>query len=162
MILKRYSDFDWASNYATKKLIWGYIFMLNRKLVSWYLKYQSIVVFFSTEAKYIVLTLASKKITWLWLLLIELGLLLPNNQYTEIKIMEESRNTKEIKINLRSQKEEDNKGIASKATLIYLFISVKAILFKGDNQRLIALIHNPVYYAWIKPLISNTITFMTK
>ncbi len=52
------------------------------------------------------LTLASKEATWLRLLLTELGLLLPSNQYTEIRVVEGSTGAAEIKANLRDQEEE--------------------------------------------------------
>lgn len=49
--------------------------MLNKKFVNWCLKKQLIVALLSIEAKYIALNLVAKKIMWLCLLLIKLGLL---------------------------------------------------------------------------------------
>lgn len=120
----------------------GYIFMLNGGLVSWCSKRQSIVALSSTEAKYVALTLASKEATWLRLLLTELGLLLPDNQYAEIKIVEKSTGAAEIKANLQDQEEE-----------VVVTMPLKEhppISLKGDNQRSIALAHNPVYHARTK------------
>lgn len=57
------------------------------------------------------LTLASKEPTWLRLLLTELGLLLPSDQYAEIKVVEGSTGAAEIKANLRDQEEEEHKGM---------------------------------------------------
>lgn len=62
----------------------------------------------STEVEYVVLTLVTKKVMWLQLLLIELGLLLPSNQYAKIKVTEKSRGIREIKANFKDQEEEDN------------------------------------------------------
>lgn len=108
------------------------------------------IAFLSIETKYVALILVSKKAIWLQLLLTKLGLLLLSDQYTEIKVIEGSKGAKEIKANLKGQKEEDNRGIASKTTLIYLFTSPKAILLKDDNQRSIVLTYNPVYHTWTK------------
>lgn len=65
-----------------------------------------------------VLILVAKEIAWLQPLLIELGLLLPTDQYTKIKIIEGSRGVKKIKVNLKDQKEK-NDGMVSKATSIH-------------------------------------------
>ncbi len=94
LTIKRYSNSDWASDHTTRKSMSGYIFMLNGGLVSWCLKRQSIVAFFSTKVEYVALTLASKETTWLQLLLTKLDLLLPNNQYVKIKIAKGSKDAK--------------------------------------------------------------------
>ena len=116
----------------------GYIFILNRRPVSWCLKRQSTVALSSTEAEYVILILALKEATWLRLLLIELDLQLPEDQYAEIKVAKRSKGAKKIKANLRSQEEKDNKGMASKFISINSSTSIKAIqlkiiLLKSDN-----------------------------
>lgn len=124
--------------------------MLNRGSVSWCLKYQSMVALSSTEVEYVALMVVLKKAMWLRLLLIELGLLLPNNQYTEIKVIKENKGIKKIKANLRDQEEENNERIVLKVTLIDFSTLCKAISLKDNNQGLITLIHNSVYYAQTK------------
>lgn len=78
-----------------------YIFMFNGGPVNWYSKYQFIIAFFKIKAEYVMLTLAAKKTMWLWLLLMELGLLLPNNQYTKIKVIKGNISVEKIKTNFR-------------------------------------------------------------
>ena len=78
LIIKGYSDSDWASDHSTRKSTSGYIFMLNGGPVSWCLKRQTVALS-STEAVYVALTLVSKVATWLRPLLTELGLLLPED-----------------------------------------------------------------------------------
>lgn len=80
--------------------------MLNGGPVSWYSKRQATVALSSTEAEYVALTLAAKEATWLRLLLTELGILQPTEQYAEIKFAEESTRAAEIRVNLRDQEEE--------------------------------------------------------
>ncbi len=147
LIIKGYSDSDWAGDHATRKSTSGYIFILNRGPVSWCSKRQSTVTLLSIEAKYVALTLVSKEATWLRLLLTELGLPLSNDQYAKIKVVEGSRGAKEIKANIRDQEEEDNRSMALKATSTHPSTSRKVISLKGDNQGSIALAHNPVYHA---------------
>lgn len=60
--------------------------MLNGGSVSWCSKRQLTVAFSSTEAEYIALILAAKKVMWLRLLLTELGFLQPNQHYALIKV----------------------------------------------------------------------------
>lgn len=64
--------------------------------------------------------------------------------------MKENKGTKKIIINLKSQEEKDNKGMALKAVLIYLLKSIKTISLKGDNWKSIIFAYNPVYYTWMK------------
>lgn len=75
LIIKGYSDFSWAGDLATRKLTFGFIFMLNDGFVSWYSKRQITVTLSSIEAEYVVLTLVAKEATWLRLHLTEVGLL---------------------------------------------------------------------------------------
>lgn len=65
------------------------------------MKYQSIIAFSLLKAGYIALTLVVKELTWLYFLLTKLGLLLSNNQYTKIKVLQGCIGVKEIKVNLR-------------------------------------------------------------
>ena len=116
--------------------------------IAWFIL--TTVALSSTEAEYVVLILALKEAIWLQLLLIELGLLLLNNQYAKIKVAEGNKSAKKIKANLKSQEEEDNKEMALKAAVIHLSTSIKTISLKSDNQGLIALAHNLVYYTQTK------------
>ena len=75
LVIKGYSDSDWAGDYATRKSTSGFIFMLNGGPVSWCSKRQATVALSSTEAEYVALTLAAKEATWLRLLLTKLSLL---------------------------------------------------------------------------------------
>lgn len=74
--------------------------MLNSRLVSWYSKCQTTVTLSLIEAEYIILTLASKVIIWLRLLLIELGLFYFVEQYAEIKVVKENTRSSKIKSSL--------------------------------------------------------------
>ena len=57
LLVKGYSDSDWASNKKSLKSIFFFIYMLNKRQMSWYLRKQARVVLLLTKAKYIVLTL---------------------------------------------------------------------------------------------------------
>lgn len=74
--------------------------MLNRDPVSWCSKKQATMALLSTEAEYVVLTLATKKVTWIRLLLTEIGLLDKEGQYVEIKILQGSKKIEQIKANI--------------------------------------------------------------
>ena len=63
LILEGYSDSDWVGDKENYKSTSGYIFMLNRRSVSWCSKKQSTVALLSTEVKYIALTLIAKEVT---------------------------------------------------------------------------------------------------
>ena len=58
LIIKIYFNFDWASDYNIKKLISGFIFILNSGLVSKYFKKKAIIALLSIEVKYMALTFA--------------------------------------------------------------------------------------------------------
>ena len=143
LCIEGYSDSDWAGDKESRKSTSGYIFMLNGGPVSWCSKRQATVALSSTEAEYRALTLAAGEATWLRLLLTELGLLLPDQQHAEIRISNSNTSGKAIKadqnIALRGKEEEfdpcSDKG---------------SIPLKGDNQRSIALAHNPVFHARTK------------
>lgn len=89
-MVEGYSDSDWAGDKNDRKSTSGFIFMLNGGPVSWCSKKQPTVALSSTEAEYIALTLAAKEATWLRLLLTELGLLQPDQQYALIKVSQQN------------------------------------------------------------------------
>lgn len=59
--IKRYSNSNWAGNYATRKSVSGFVFILNGGSVSWCTKKQATVALLLTETKYIALILAIKE-----------------------------------------------------------------------------------------------------
>lgn len=132
-----YSDWDWAGDHATRKSISGFIFMFNDGPVSWCSKCQATVALSSKEAEYVALTLAAKEATWLRLLLTELGLLPPAEQYAEIKIAEGSAGAAETKANLRDQEEERqdflSKAYPNNTTAPSTDVTEHSISLKGDN-----------------------------
>lgn len=73
--MEGYSDSDSVGDKKSQKSTFGFIFILNRELISWCLKKLVIIALSSTEAEYIALTLAVKKTIWLYLLLTKLGFL---------------------------------------------------------------------------------------
>ena len=110
--------------------------------------------FGSFNNAYVPLTLAAKEATWLRLLLTELGLLQPTEQYAEIKIAERSTGAAEIKANLRDQEKERRDSLfnatPSNTTAPLTDVTKRSISLKGKNQGSIALAHNPVYHARTK------------
>ena len=100
LIIKGYSNSDQMSNNTTRKSISRFIFMLNKGLVSQYSKKQATVAFSLTKAKYMALTLVEKEATWIRLLLTEVSLLNKKGQYTEIKVIQESKRVEQIKTNV--------------------------------------------------------------
>ena len=93
--------------------------MLNGGPVSLCSKRQVTVALTSTKAEYIAPTLAAKEATWLRLLLTKLGLLLPDQQYAEIRISDSNTSGKAIK----ADKNIAPKGQSGKGS----------ILLRGDN-----------------------------
>lgn len=89
LLIERCSDFDWAGDKKGRKSTSGFIFVLNGGPVSWCSKRQPVALS-STEAEYIVLTLAANEATWLRLLLMELGLLQPDQQHALIKVSKQN------------------------------------------------------------------------
>lgn len=61
LIIKGYSDSNWAGDHVTKKSTSGFIFMLNGCPVSWCSKRQATVALLSTKVEYVALTLAVKE-----------------------------------------------------------------------------------------------------
>ena len=118
LIIKGYSDSDWASDYATKKSTSGLIFMLNGRPVSWCSKKQAMVVLSSTEAEYVALTFAAKEAARMRLLLTEVGLLDKESQYAEIKVIQGSKKTEQIKADVaRQEGEAPSSPLTSNAAL---------------------------------------------
>ncbi len=156
LIVKSYSDSDWAGDHATRKSTSGFIFMLNGEAVSWCSKRQATVAMSSTNAEYVALILAAKKATWLRLLLTEIGLLNKEDQYAEIKVAQVSKEEEQIKADVEWQEEEElSMTLTSKiaptalATLSPLTSndSSLGVSLKEDNQGSIAFAHNPVFHA---------------
>lgn len=155
-IIKKYSDSDWSDDYATRKSTSGFLFELNRGLISWCAKRQAIVALLLTEAKYVALTLAAKKVTRLKLLLTELGLFKTSNQYIKIKVIQGSTGTRQILADIRGQKEEAIPSTApnSKPENVFTMQEVLSseitinipLLLKDDNQGFIMLAYNPVFH----------------
>lgn len=65
------------------------------------------------EAEYIVLTLVTKKATWLHLLFTELGVLETNQQHAEIKVSSKNLYVQAINGNLNSLKANNGDSIIS-------------------------------------------------
>lgn len=61
--IESYSDSDWTKDNESRKFASGYIFMLNKRPISWYSKKQVIVALSSIKAEYIALILAAKEAT---------------------------------------------------------------------------------------------------
>ncbi len=134
LIIKGYSDSNWAGDHATRKSTSGFIFMLNDGPVSWCLKRQATVALSSTEAKYVALTLITKEVTWLRLLLIEVGLLDKDGQYAKIKVTKNTR-TKQIRDNAAGQEGEvpSSRTLTSIAALTALANPSTLLPLKGNN-----------------------------
>lgn len=77
----------------------------------------------------------------------ELGLLLPSNQYAKIIVTKKSKGAIKIKANFRDLEEKHNEGMTLKATSLDFFTSCKAISLKDINQGSITLVHNSLYNA---------------
>ena len=177
LIIKGYSDSDWAGDHATRKSTSGFFFMLNGGPVSWCSKRQATVALSSTEAEYLALTLAAKVATWMRLLLTEVGLLDEEGQYAEIKVIQGSKETEQIKADPERQEEEvpsspliSNATQAPKDDLLLSPTPLSSfsqasnslsnsslasndltpLSLKGDNQKSIALADNPVSHARTK------------
>jgi hypothetical protein len=73
LMLKGYTNADWASDRNDRKSTSGYVFMLGRGTMSWSSRKQSAIVLSSTEAEYIVGGHATKEAVWLRRLLSDLG-----------------------------------------------------------------------------------------
>ncbi len=177
LIIKDYSDSDWAGDHATKKSTSGFIFMLNGGPVSWCSKSQATVALSSTQAECVALSFATKETTWMRLLLTEVGLLDKEGQYAVIKVIQVSKGTEQIKADNSWQEGEAlSSPLTSNAALASnddLFLSptllsslsqasnnlgnsslasndLTPLSLKGDNQGSITLAHNSVFHAHTK------------
>jgi len=65
MILKGYSDADYAGDTETRRSITGYIFTIAGGAVSWKSQRQSMLSLSTTEAEYVAASAASKELIWL-------------------------------------------------------------------------------------------------
>nr|GFA51026.1 retrovirus-related Pol polyprotein from transposon TNT 1-94 [Tanacetum cinerariifolium] len=72
-IIKGYVDFDYAGDLDVNKSTNGYVFTLSSEIVSWVLKWQSVVAIPTIEAEYVAAAQASKEAVWLKMLLEKLG-----------------------------------------------------------------------------------------
>ncbi|KAM7489808.1 hypothetical protein LguiB_027292 [Lonicera macranthoides] len=73
LVLRAYSDADWAGDPTDRRSITGYCFFLGDSLLTWRSKKQSVVSRSSTEAEYRALADTSQELIWLRRLLDELG-----------------------------------------------------------------------------------------
>ena len=73
IILRGWTDADWAANTDDRKSISGYAFTLGSGAISWSAKKQPTVATSSCEAEYIACDHATKEAMWLWALLRALG-----------------------------------------------------------------------------------------
>ncbi|XP_020688306.1 uncharacterized protein LOC110103801 [Dendrobium catenatum] len=71
LLLRTYSDADWASDPVTRKSTSGFCSFLGDTLVSWTVKKQSTVSRSSTESEYRALALATADTIWLKKLLVD-------------------------------------------------------------------------------------------
>ena len=65
LLLKGYSDLDWANCIDSRRSTTGYITTLGGNIISWCVSLQKLVAFSSTEAEYMVLSEACKEIIYL-------------------------------------------------------------------------------------------------
>ena len=136
----RYSDSEWAGDHADRKSTSEFIFILNGGPIIYASKKQVVFALSLTEAEYVALSLATREATWLRLLLPELGLLTPNDQFTEIHIDKDNKCAKAIispNLNLYLERISDQ-------SLITTSSQNTSIDLKGDNQSSIAPANNPV------------------
>ncbi|KAI0523320.1 hypothetical protein KFK09_005715 [Dendrobium nobile] len=74
LILRTYTDADWASDSSDRKSISGFCSFLGPNLISWFVKKQVTVAKSSTEAEYRALSAATSDVIWLRRLVEELDL----------------------------------------------------------------------------------------
>lgn len=105
LIIRGYFDSNWTRDNTIRKLTSGFIFILNKGLVSQCLKWQIIMALSSIKTKYMVQILATKVTTQIRLLLTKIELLDENSQYVMIKLVRSMR-IKQIKADVKGQKRE--------------------------------------------------------
>ena len=71
--LHEYIDSNFAGNVDSRKSTIGYVFTLDNRAVSWVSRLQKVVALSTTEAEYIVVTKACKKLIWMRNFMKELG-----------------------------------------------------------------------------------------
>lgn len=141
----------------------GIFFTLNGGPISYGSKKQAVVTLSSTEAEYVTLSLAAREATWLRLLLTELGLLQPDQQFAEIRLHESNKCVNAILPPAKEYQRPDNGGeIAHEqkgsphtgAAIPDLPDTIQSsstpITLKGDNQSSIALPNNPILHSRTK------------
>jgi hypothetical protein len=60
-----YSDSDWGGDYIARRSTTGYLFYVDKCLVSWVSKRQTTVALSSCEAEYMALKEATKEYLWI-------------------------------------------------------------------------------------------------
>ena len=73
LVLRAFSDADWARDPTDCRSTIGYCFLLGSSLISWRSKKQTFVACFSTEAEYRALTDTTSELLWLRWFLTDLG-----------------------------------------------------------------------------------------
>ena len=73
LVLRTFSDADWAGDLTDRRSITGYCFLLGSSLISWRSKKQTHVARSNTEAEYCALIDTTSKLLWLRWLLKDLG-----------------------------------------------------------------------------------------
>ena len=73
LILRAYSDADWAGDPTDRRSTTGYCFLFNSSLISWQSKKQSVVASSSTKAEYHALADTTSELLWLRWLILDLG-----------------------------------------------------------------------------------------
>ena len=150
-----YSDSDWAGDRADRKSTSGFVFTLNGGPVSYASKKQAVVALSSTEAEYVALSLAAREATWLRLLLTELGLLTPSDQFAEIHIHEHNKYAEAIlspdsMLHPAPIPDQIQPLPMDQIQPLSTNKDLSSIEIKGDNQSSIALAKNPVLHTRTK------------
>ena len=65
LVLRAFSDADWAGDPTDRRSTTGYCFLLGSSLISWRSKKQTFVARSSTEAEYCALADTTSKLLWL-------------------------------------------------------------------------------------------------
>ena len=73
LILRAFSDADWAGDPTDRMSTTGYSFLLGSSLISWRSKKQTFVAYSSTEVEYRALTDTTSKLLWLQWFFNDLG-----------------------------------------------------------------------------------------